>query len=206
MSNDNLTRKERDELRALAANATATPYVRTGECSVRPTNQEAGFKVATTVNYPDVPDRWSRDADFIVGACNSAVPLLDALEAAEADRDRWWSKLCDVAEALGKVSPEAAPYADQWARKLREERDNLCANFERIRTVWESLCGGVHAVGGGAVATCMLPRSHAGPHMHGRRIVKAMEALLEIAQLRTDDEETATAAVEIARRFIGGAT
>lgn len=35
--------------------------------------------------------------------------------------DKFWLMLCDTAEALGKVAPEAAPYTAEWARQLRAD-------------------------------------------------------------------------------------
>ncbi len=41
------------------------------------------------------------------------------------ERDRYWELLCKTVENLGKVSPEAAPYADQWAKKVFAELSTL---------------------------------------------------------------------------------
>src|SRR5574343_1191719 len=35
--------------------------------------------------------------------------------------DKFWARLCETVEALGKVPPEAAPYAKEWARQRMQE-------------------------------------------------------------------------------------
>lgn len=37
------------------------------------------------------------------------------------EANKYWSILCDTVMAMGKVAPEAAPYADQWANKMRHD-------------------------------------------------------------------------------------
>jgi hypothetical protein len=52
-------------------------------------------------------------------------------DALRTERDKFWNLLCDTVEALGKIAPEAAPYAPGWARKVREERDALRARIKQ---------------------------------------------------------------------------
>jgi hypothetical protein len=55
-----------------------------------------------------------------------------ALGDGVAKRDDYWALLCRTVEAMGKVSPEAAPYADQWAGKLRADLDAERARAEGL--------------------------------------------------------------------------
>lgn len=79
---------------------------------------------------------------------DSATFLVQALEAAEVERDR----LCAEAERLGNAVGEEARRADQvgsdalagWnkeANALRDERDRLVAALERVRSR-DCICGG----------------------------------------------------------------
>lgn len=52
-------------------------------------------------------------------------------DAQRASSEKWWNVLCDTAEALGKVAPEAAPHVAGWAKALREDRDTQRAGRER---------------------------------------------------------------------------
>ena len=40
-------------------------------------------------------------------------------ESAELSRDQYWTQLCETVEAMGKLSPEAAPFAARHARELK---------------------------------------------------------------------------------------
>lgn len=57
----------------------------------------------------------------------------DEVTKLRAERDKYWHDLCDVVESLGKIAPEAAPYAAGWAKKVREERDLYFRGFELVR-------------------------------------------------------------------------
>jgi hypothetical protein len=45
------------------------------------------------------------------------------------ERDRYWTQLCKIV-ALGQISPESAPYAEGWAAKLKQERDDAIKRAE----------------------------------------------------------------------------
>lgn len=55
-----------------------------------------------------------------------------ALEEEKARTTRYWVQLCDTAEALGKISPEAAPYTVEWAKDLRAQLTRLQARNEEL--------------------------------------------------------------------------
>lgn len=58
-------------------------------------------------------------------ATEAAREILDELAAVEKERDackaesaKWWKQICETVEALGLVSPEAAPYSVEHGRRI----------------------------------------------------------------------------------------
>ena len=81
----------RQHLRALRAAATAGRWVRTENVHAESAIAVAGFertrRIADVVTAPT--DYGRANADYIVEAVNAVPEVLDALDAAEADRDHW---------------------------------------------------------------------------------------------------------------------
>jgi len=54
------------------------------------------------------------------------------LAQSQRERDGYWLKMCDTAEAMGKVVPEAAPHIVGWAKELIAARDALKARVGEL--------------------------------------------------------------------------
>lgn len=180
----NVTPEQRAEWRALADNATPGPWYRTDDAP----ESEAYIYIAYTgpdstaplseweVSTPATPaaEAWvdghgrlggppaaeSLDASFISAARTAVPALLDALDAAERERD----KAQRAARTLGKVVEDQcrdiaritrsehmvsadgdADWAAIWERghRLAAERDALAARIEQVREVHKPV-DGVH--------------------------------------------------------------
>lgn len=85
-----------------------------------------GFLAATTwrEHSPRVAVKYARNR-LIQWHAERVAEMERKADAYKEARDKHWDRLCATVEAMGKVAPEAAPYAEKWAAALKQERDEL---------------------------------------------------------------------------------
>jgi chromosome segregation ATPase len=76
-------------------------------------NGELRAKVDT---LPELFNIWTKQKNELF---STIAQLTRERDEATKRADNYWATMCDTAEALGKVSPEAAPHIVGWANDLR---------------------------------------------------------------------------------------
>lgn len=141
MSDTTITPEERAELRKVASNASALPWKVEG-CYSSNTNVRAiradGVGFAVT-HLSAMRDNWAEDAAYIVAACNIAPLLLDALEAAEAEKkhtDAQFSQVClDNALLRTRILTVEADVA-RLTKALETQRNLTASAHATAQAAW----------------------------------------------------------------------
>jgi len=160
------SKEERDELRLLHAAATAGEWhyddgVTDGEWTANPERGKPAWITTadnTLIAEPagdddyepcHVPTLAEMDANgkCIVAAHNTLIPLLDALDAAEAGRDEHRAIVNASTEAFGLEPVMSLPGA---ITRLRAERDALKAKLAALVEVVERVCNEAMPCGQGS--------------------------------------------------------
>ena len=70
------------------------------------------------------------------------IELCESMNHQMQRADKYWLLLCKTVEAMGKIAPESAPYADQWAADLNQRAERAEAVLTRLLS-WEEKGGDI---------------------------------------------------------------